>query len=283
MKPRPDDQRHRNKGEVMSTSIIRSRLLRIAIGCALTGFVTAGCGVDKSVARSPAGGGGVPVMPMPMPGSATLSGRVLDSSGQGVAGAIVKVAETDATTMTDATGVYQMSVNSDSTVTLVTTAGGFATSFRESIMLASQARVASFDVTLLPVAMVTQMNGLGVPAQATTRGLMAVRLHSNNPACVTAGAHLSVWPPLAATVVYSRPDGSGAVDQPDPSMDGVQAGAHVDVWLTGTIPPANMLTIKVDQPGCTLLSQSPSVDGLIFTGLRRVDAQSLTEADLFLD
>jgi hypothetical protein len=194
------------------------------------------------------------------------------------------IAETDGAVMTNVGGAYQLSVPSDSTVTLVTSATGFATTYRESVILASQSAGAGFDVTLLPPDQITALNGLAVtPDRAATLGLMAVRLHSLNSNCATVGARLTVWPPLAATVMYSRPSTSGGLDQPDPTLDGVQAGGHVDAWLLGVMVPGNQLTITLDQPGCRLLDSSPSLNGLVYPGLRRSDAQALTLIDLFLD
>jgi len=225
----------------------------------------------------------IPTMPMPMPGQATLAGVVRDGDGHGIAGATIKLAETDGVATADATGAYQMMVPSDSTLTLVTSAMGFATTYRESIILATQSMASGFDLLLLPATTVSQVNALGPPNTAAARGLMAIRLHSMNPACATPGAHVAVWPPLGATVVYSRPSVTGGLDEPDSMMDGVQPGAHIDLWLTGIIVSSNLLRITVEQAGCQLMDQGPSVGGLILTGQRRVDVQALTEGDLFLD
>jgi hypothetical protein len=118
--------------------------------------------------------------------------------------------------------------------------------------------------------------------QVATRGLITLHLHSLSPTCAVAGAKVSVWPPLAAKVLYARPSTTGAVDEPDPTLDAVQGGGRVDVWLAGAIPPGNMFRISVEQPGCALAAAAPSVDGLQLTGLRHVDAQAFSEADLFL-
>ena len=96
-----------------------------------------------------------------------------------------------------------------------------------------------FDVLVLPVDKITAVNTLSVPDQAATRGLMAVSLHSLSTFCVPAGARVSVSPPLAATVIYSRP-GSGALDEPDLGLTAVQPGARIDFWLAGVVPPGNM-------------------------------------------
>jgi Carboxypeptidase regulatory-like domain len=262
---------------------LSSKLLVTCLGFILSALIAAGCGTEKPLGTSPITTGALPEMPAPVLGKAIVSGRVLDADGNGVMSATVKVAETDGSTTTDATGAFMMMVPSDSTLTIATSAAGFATSFRESIMLASQAAVSGFDVMLLRTADVSRINALGVPDQAATRGLMAIRLHSTNPTCATAGAHVTVWPPLAAKVVYGQPSTGGGLDQPDPTLGSVQTGGHIDAWLVGAIPPGNMLQIGVDQAGCTLMTQGPSVDGMIFTGQRRVDVQSLTEADLFLE
>jgi hypothetical protein len=227
----------------------------------------------------------VPMTPPPdMAGHALLTGGVTDANGGVVAGATIVVAETDGAAMTDVGGAYQLSVPSDSTVTLVTSATGFATTYRESVILAQESAAAGFDVLLLPPDQITALNSLAVtPDRAPTLGLMAVRLHSLNSNCATVGAHLTVWPPLAATVMYSRPSTSGSLDEPDPTVDGVQAGGHVDAWLVGVMVPGNQLTISLDQPHCQLLGSSPSLNGLVYPGLRRSDAQALTLIDLFLD
>jgi hypothetical protein len=81
--------------------------------------------------------------------------------------------------------------------------------------------------------------------------------------------------------MYSRPNPDGGVEEPDPSMVGVQAGTGIGVWLVGVFPPGNMLEINVNQSGCQQLAVSPSMGGVVFSGLRRVDVQALTEADVF--
>jgi hypothetical protein len=164
----------------------------------------------------------------------------------------------------------------------VTSAPGFARTYHESVILSSMAAITGFDVHLLAADQVTTMNAMGAPDQTATRGAMALRLHSMRGTCLTAGAHISVWPPLAGTIVYARAGVAGAVDAPDPSLDAVQPDVAVAAWLVGTVPPGNMLTITVDQGGCQIMNPAPSLNGLMFPGQRRVDAQTVTEADLFL-
>jgi hypothetical protein len=265
----------------MKSPRLPSSLFRLTVGVALAGLATAGCGAEKPIAGSPVHMGDVPVTPVGMAGKAQVSGLVRDGAGIAIGGATIKVAETETSTTSDASGAYSLMVPADSTLTFVTTAMGFATTFRASIILAEGAKATGFDVMLLSAADVARLNALGPADQADTRGVVAVRLHSMNPACVTAGARVSVWPPLAATVAYGRPSAMGGQDEIDPTLSGVEAGARVDAWLAGAIPPGNMFQIRVDQTGCTL-AEPPSQGGLLLTGGRRVDAKALTEIDLFL-
>jgi hypothetical protein len=267
----------------MNSLRLRSRIARATLGLLLAGFSTAGCGVQRPVASSPAGAGDVPTTPAIMTGKAQLSGVVRDGDGNGVAQATVRVAETDASAMTDASGAYALAVPADSTLTLVATAPGFATTFRESIIVAEGATATGFDVLLLPSADVARVGALAPSAPADMRGLVAVHLRSLRDGCVTAGARVEVWPPLAATVLYGRPNATGGLDEVDPALSGVEAGARVDAWLAGAVPPGNMFEIRVDQQGCALTAQRPSVGGVLMTGQRRVDAMALTEIDLFLE
>lgn len=223
---------------------------------------------------------GVPEMPKPTLVEASLSGRVVGGDGQAVAGATVTVAETDRVATTDEAGRFVVAVPSDSTVTLVVTATGFAKTYAESVMLAAMSTVDGFDVLVLRPEDLTTMNTAG---GATMGGVMAVRLRSTSPSCVTAGAHLSVWPAKSATVLYSRPDQAGALGGPDPAMDGVQAGASIDAWLLGAIMPGSVLDIHVEQAGCQVMAQPPSTNGLLFTGLRHVEAGALSQASLYLE
>jgi hypothetical protein len=255
---------------------------RSRVAAALLGLVAAGCGQQKPITQLPVSEEIVPTTPVPIAGHAQVAGVVRDGDGNALTGATVKIAETDATVTTDATGAYAMTVPSDSTLTFYTTATGYAPSFRESIVLASGAMATGFDLTLLPSADLARIDTLGVPAAVATRGLMGVRLHSLSTTCATTGAKLRVWPPLAATVVYNGPSTTGGLDVPDPALAEVQAGVHVDAWLAGAIPPGNLFKISVDQPGCTLVVAAPSMNGLQLTGLLHVDVQSYTEADLFL-
>jgi hypothetical protein len=223
-----------------------------------------------------------PSMPMPSVSQAALSGHVRGADGVGVAGATIEVAETDGTATTDEAGAYRIVVPSNSTVTLMATAKGMAPTFRESIVVAAQADVADFDFLALPAAQITAINTLGAPGQEATRGIMAVRLHSLDPACVADGAQVAVWPPMAAKVIYGSPDASGGLARPDPQLVGVQPNADVAVWLAAVWPPGNGLTFTVAQPGCTLMADSPSMSGLTFPGQRHVAPQAMTQVDLFL-
>lgn len=83
--------------------------------------------------------------------------------------------------------------------------------------------------------------------------------------------------------MYSRPGSAGALDEPDATMPSVQAGVEVDAWLTAGLFPGNMLQLTVSQPGCTLLAPSPSMAGIQYPGLRRIDVGALSVADLFLN
>jgi hypothetical protein len=266
----------------MKSPRLRARFVRATLALLLTGLWTTGCGVQRPVASSPAGGGEVPETPAVTVGQADLSGVVRDGDGNGVAQATIRVAETDATAMTDATGAYALKVPADSTITLVATAPGYATTFRESAIVAEGAAATGFDVLLLPSADVARVNGMSPAGMPDTHGLVAVHLHSLSAACNTAGAHVAVWPPLAATVLYGRPSMTGGLDDVDPSLSGVGAGSRVDAWLAGAVPPGNMFDITVDQSGCALAAQTPSQGGLLLTGQRRVDAMAVTEIDLFL-
>jgi Carboxypeptidase regulatory-like domain len=222
-----------------------------------------------------------------MPGQASLGGHVLDGSGRGVQGAMVKIAETDGVATSDASGAYQVAVPSDSTVTLTATAMGMASTFRESVVLASGSTVSDFDILLLSTAEMTAVNMLGQPTltamQAATRGTVAIRLHTMSATCMAAGARVTVFPTTAATVLYSAPAGTaGGLDMPDPTLQAVQAGTTIAVWLATALPPGNMLRIDVQKDGCQLMPQSPSLGGLMYPGLRSIAATALTEADLFL-
>jgi hypothetical protein len=222
-------------------------------------------------------------MPVPIAGAAVLSGHVVDGTGQPVPGAAVQVAETDGTVIADASGRYSVGVPSDSTLTLAASASGYARTYRESVTLAAGAAVDGFDVTLLSIDQVASMSALADPSQPAG-ALIAVRLHSMDSVCVPSGTRLSVWPSKAATVVYSRPSAlAGQLDEPDATLSAVQPGTTIAAWLVGAVAPGSMLGIEVDQLGCTLMRQAPSMGGLVFSGLRRAEAQALTEADLFVD
>lgn len=227
------------------------------------------------------GPGSLPVMPTPVVGQALLGGQVSDTSGNPVAGATVEVAEIGARTVTDGGGRYQIMVPADSTTTVVVSAPGFATTFRESVILASRSTVSDFQALLMTPDRIAAINAAAVPGQESTRGLMAVRLHSMDPNCDVAGARLSVWPPLAATVRYGRPE-TPTFDEPDATLTAVQAGAGIGLWLAGAMPPGIGVALAVEKAGCRLMTESPSLGGLLFPGQRHVVAQALTEVDLFL-
>jgi hypothetical protein len=250
--------------------------LALAVGALLA---PTACGSDRPLIAIE--DGSVPTMPKPMPGQAMLAGVVRDGTGAPVAGATVRIAETDETATTDSTGAYAMMVPSDSTVTVVATADGFAKTFEESVMVASGAMVPGFDVRLLAPADVTGMSTLAGVAAPDKKGVMAIRLRSAGAGCALAGATLAVWPPLAASVVYSRPGAAAAVDRPDSSLSAVQDGTDIAAWLVGVVPPGNMLSLTVSQQGCQL-APAPSAEGVLFTGDLRVDAGAFTEARLFL-
>jgi hypothetical protein len=254
----------------------RALALALALGAMVAPLA---CGSDRALTGRP--DSGVPTMPTPMPGQATLAGVVRDASGAPVAGATLRIAETDLTATSDATGAYSIAVPSDSTVTVVASADGFAKTFEESVTLADGVVASGFDVRLLAPTDVTGKNALAGVASPDKRGVMALRLKSSDAGCSLAGATLAVWPPDAGTVVYSQPGTAGALDQPDSSLQAVQGGAEVAAWLVGVVPPGNMLSLRVTQAGCQS-AMAPSAGGMLFTGDLRADAGALTEARLFL-
>jgi hypothetical protein len=237
------------------------------------------CGNDRALTGAP--DGGVPTMPMPMPGQAMLAGVVRDATGAAVAGATLRIAETDATATSDATGAYSITVPSDSTVTVVASATGFAKTYEESVTLTDGTAATGFDVRLLAPADVTAKSALAGVATPDKLGVWAVRLSSSGTGCSVAGATLAIWPPDAGTIVYSQPGTGGALDQPDSTLQAVQAGTDVAAWLVAVVPPGNMLSLTVTQSGCQLAT-APSAGGMLFTGGLRADAGALTEARLFL-
>jgi hypothetical protein len=263
---------------------VREKALSCAALAALwAGSVTSGCSNNAGGGAPPSMADSVPTLPILSVGMAALSGHVRSQDGSAVAGATVQVAETDATTMTDADGAYRLEVQSDSTVTLMATATGLAPTFRESVVIAAKATITDFDLLLLPPDRIAAINALGAPGQEATRGIMAVRLHSMDPACNIVGAQVSVWPPMGAKVIYAPADVAGGIAAPDPGVTAVAAGADIDLWLAGAFPPANGLVFTIEQPGCQLMVASPSLGGLTFPGLRHVAAAAMTQVDLFLE
>ena len=95
--------------------------MAFALGAALA---SAGCGSERPIIAVE--DGSIPSMPTPMPGKAMLTGVVRDGTGTAVVGATLRIAETDATATSDATGAYALDIPADSTVTLVASADGFA-------------------------------------------------------------------------------------------------------------------------------------------------------------
>ena len=130
---------------------------------------------------------------------------------------------------------------------------------------------------------VTAVSALAAPGQEAKRGLMAVRLHTLDPACTPAGAVVTIWPAGVATVLYAAPGAPGSMTAPDPALTNVQPGADVALWLAGAFPPANDLTFTVERAGCRLAAASPSFDGLTYPGQRHVAPGAVTLADLFLE
>jgi hypothetical protein len=273
----------KKKVKIMHRFEFSAGLKLAAILCGAAGIT--GCGVSKALEVHNVDSSALPPMPTPIAGQASIAGTVVDGDGKPIAGATIKVAETDATATADESGAYQMMVPSDSTLTLVAAAAGFATTYHDAIALASAATVTQLDLFMLPTSKIAGMNGLGAAGTNATAalGVVALRLHSVGADCVITGAHVSVMPAKAATVLYSLPGAAGGLDEPDITMTSVQDGTKVAAWLVGTLPPGNMLQIAVDQPGCHMLAQSPSMSGLQHLGVRRVDAQALTVADLFLN
>ncbi len=247
-----------------------------AVGAALA---SAGCGSDRPIIAVE--DGSIPSMPTPMPGKAMLTGVVRDGAGTAVPGATLRIAETDATATSDATGAYAIDVPADSTVTLVGSAAGFAKTYEESVMLGAGTS-GSIDVRLLPPADITAKSAMAEVAAPDKRGVMAVRLRSTDGACAVAGAKLTVYPTGAATVIYGRPASSGGMAVPDVTLASVQDGADVAAWLVAVVPPGNMLLLTIEQPNCALTTSPQIADGMTFTGKLRADAGALTEASLFL-
>src|SRR5262249_55035056 len=105
----------------MKSPRLRSSVVRVMVAVVCAVLASSRCGGEKTPGSHALE---LPKPPVVMTGQAQVSGLVRDGNGNAVSGATIAVAETDASTTSDATGAYVLKVPSDSTLTLVTTAMG---------------------------------------------------------------------------------------------------------------------------------------------------------------
>jgi hypothetical protein len=243
---------------------------------ALTGAACGGDGSDKLDDRV------IPVLPVLNPGQAVLSGKVVDSAGQGVANATIAIAETGLKGMTGPDGAYSLMVPSDSTLSLQVSATGYGRTLVESVMVASMQTSTGFDVLLLTREKIDSINVMARPGSMGGYGAVALTIRSASGNCTAEGAKISMSPSSLGTVYYAKKVAGQPVTDPDPALTAVERTDGVAAWLGGVTPSGFAYFVNVSKTGCPQAAYPVAFGGRTHEGLKKVEADGLTQLTLFL-
>jgi hypothetical protein len=243
-------------------------------------LVGAGCGGEET-GRPPSD---IPTPPVLNPGMAMVSGRVIDSARQPVAGATVAVMDkalTDPawTTTTGADGTWQLAVPGLTTVTLNVEATGFAPTWSNSFTVAKGQTSTELDLMLIPPAKVDQLSALMGGARVAEYGVAAIEVRSLSGACDPAGGTVTLQPTAFGKVFYSK----ATAPDPDSTLTSVQVGARPSAWLAGVLPSGAYYQLVFQKAGCTQKTGPVEYRGRRYDGELPIVTKALSHGLLFVE
>jgi hypothetical protein len=242
----------------------------------LVGF---GCGGEAGTPPSE-----VPLHPMLNPGMAMVSGRVIDSARQPIAGATVTVIDRAVTDplWRDSTGVdggWQLAVPGLTTVTLQVEAAGYAPTLSNSFTVAKNGTSTELDLMLIPPAKVDQLSALMGGARVAEYGVAAIEVRSLSGACDPAGATVTLEPTAFGKVFYNK----ASAPDPDTTLTTVQVGARPSVWLAGVLPSGAYYHLTFQKAGCTQKTGVVEYRGRRYDGELPIVTKALSHGLLFVE
>ena len=203
---------------------------------------------------------------------ATVTGRVVDTSGTPIAGALVALRSSIEHATADATGQFSLDAPANPTLTLATTAPNMAPTLLQQFMVSPGATAA------VEVPMVTgdRFKSLVAMGLNTSGGVVVVALKSMSGSGSLAGATVELTPSLGR-VMYAATS-TGMVD-PDPTVPTVVQGDDSYAWVLGVQPHVTIMQLALR--GVSQVAPPYAIDDVVWPGTFTVDANALTLVTLF--
>ncbi len=203
---------------------------------------------------------------------ATVTGRVVDSTGAPVAGATVTVRASGEHATADSTGAFTLDVPASTTLTLSATAPSMAPTLLQQFLV-STGTTAQVEI---PLVTSDHFHSLIAMSTNPSGGVVAVALKSLSGAGSVAGATVQLTPSLGR-VMYA-PTSLGMAD-PDPAMAAVVQGNESYAWALGVQPHVSIMQFSLR--GVAQIEPPYAIDDVIWPGTFTVDAGALTLVTLF--
>jgi hypothetical protein len=203
---------------------------------------------------------------------ATVTGRVVDTSGAPVAGATVAVRASGEHATADATGAFVLDVPANTTLTLAATAPNRAPTLLQQFLV-SPDTTAKVEI---PLVTGDHLKSLVAMGGSPSGGVVVAALRSLSGAGSVAGATVELTPSLGR-VMYA-PTSLGMAD-PDPTAPSVVPGDDPYAWVLGVQPHVSIMQLALR--GVTQVEPPYAIDDVTWPGTFTVDAGALTLVTLF--
>jgi hypothetical protein len=205
---------------------------------------------------------------------ATVTGRVLDTSGTPIPGATVALRSFGEHATADATGHFSLDVPANTTLTIATTAPNMAPTLLQQLMVSPAAKA---DVEI-PLITTDRFKTLVTMGANPAGGVLAVAVKSMSGAGVT-GATVQLTPSNLGRVMYA-PTGDGMAD-PDPTVHAVIQGEGDEsyAWVLGVQPHVTIMQVALQ--GVSQIAPPYAIDDVTWPGTFTVDPNALTIVTLF--
>jgi len=201
---------------------------------------------------------------------ATVTGRVVDTSGTAIAGATVTVRASGERTTTDATGAFTLDVPAN------TLAGGgpnMAPTLLQQFMVSPGATAA----VELPLITLDHFKSLVAMGDNPAGGVVAVAMKSISGTGTLAGATVELTPSLGR-VMYA-PAGAG-IGAPDPMLLAIEQDDDAYAWALGVQPHVSIMQLALH--GVPAVEPPYALDDVTWPGTFTVDAGALTLVTLLM-
>ena len=240
---------------------VRTPIRVVALVAALTGCA------DKLATSEP------PETPTIGKDRASVTGRIVDASGAGIAGATVAVRATGERATSGSDGAFTLDVPANTTLTIEASAPNMANTLMPQFMI-SPALNASFEIPMVARAHLTSLIAMGANAMG---GAVVIEVQSLSGSHSLGRTTIDIAPSNLGKVMYMP--NAGVLPDPDPALSAVTRSSGAVAWALGVQPHVSTLKLKLG--GASQVDMPYSVEDITWLGTFTVDAGALTYLTVF--